>query len=287
MMFCKVCGNQLDNGSKFCPKCGSVVNDNGMVDNVNNNYGNNLSTNNQVNNYNNNNYNNSNGGQKKSKNNFIVIGVVVGVLLLVIIGSIQINNWYKDFTKEINDIWDDNNNGNNFNNNNTGGNGYLDNNDRFVAENVKEYLELGYMRYSVPDCWTYDDNTSAKYQYKNSVFVYKDNISMLFAKSGSLTGNDSEIERYNYFKTQIIQSYGGIKSEETKYFNGKKWYVFTTNDYKNPYSGKYFYNNVYFAFSDSADSIYYFDAYIDSSVSDRSYIADSIEYVIKSAQLYK
>jgi len=263
-MFCKFCGNQIDGENKFCSKCGANTGDN-VVNTFNSNEAT-FCHNDQI-------------KDNKSKKVLIIIIVAIIVLTLFIIGIINI--LYSSITERVNEIWNVNVN------DNMNDNSSVNNSSKFVANNIKNYSSLGYMDYNVPDCWIYNESMSASMQYKSYVFTFKDNLSMLNVKAGSIMGNNNELEQYNYFKDQIINAYGNIQNEELKYFNNQKWYVFTTGLYDYPYGNSMFYNKIYLTFSNSASNIYYFEAYINNNMNEKEYIEDSVEYIINSANLYK
>ena len=160
---------------------------------------------------------------------------------------------------------------------------------KFKAGNTSEYTSLGYMDYKVPECWVYDDKKSAEVQYKSNVFRFKDGESLLAVKG--ITPYDSYTmttgTTYEKIKGQVINLYGAIKSENFKTINGRKWYIIVTPDYDS--EGKSYHNEIYFALSKNNVNLYYFEAYVlnEKNSEKNEYIADSIEYILKSANLYK
>ena len=160
---------------------------------------------------------------------------------------------------------------------------------KFKAGETKNYMALGYMKYDVPECWTFDENRTKSVQYKSNIFRFVDDMTLLDVKGltpyNSATGFVGTT--YESMKATIVKSYGAIKAEKTKTFNGKVWYIIVTPDYDA--SGLSFHNEIYFTFSTTNKHLYYIEAYVLNETSQKKtkYLTDSIEYIITSAKLEK
>ena len=145
------------------------------------------------------------------------------------------------------------------------------------------------MDYKVPECWSYDEEKSKELQYKSYIFRFKDGLSLLDVKGVTPYDNTNFTTgtTYEKMKASIINAYGAIKSEKIKVINNKTWYFIVTPNYNS--GGKSYHNEIYFTLSKNNVNLYYFEAYIanENDSSKEKYISDSIEYILKSAQLYK
>lgn len=161
--------------------------------------------------------------------------------------------------------------------------------EKFSEGDFKEYTSIGYMDYKVPECWTLDEERTKANQYKSYIFKFRDGVSLLDIKG--VTPYDSQTMQagttYEKMKASIINKYGAIKKESMKTINDKVWYVVITPDYTS--GGKSYHNEIYFALSANNTNLYYIEAYVsnDTSKEKTKYFNDSIEYILKSAVLYK
>lgn len=152
---------------------------------------------------------------------------------------------------------------------------------KFKAGETKAYHALGYMKYDVPSCWTYDEYRTQSVSFKSNVFQFVDETTLLDIKAGTYNTT------YEQMKSKIVNSYGALKEEKKKTIKGKVWYVMVTPDYD---AGGYsFHNEIYFTLSTSNKNLYYIEAYVYNDTSDKKkkYLDDSIEYIISHADLLK
>lgn len=160
---------------------------------------------------------------------------------------------------------------------------------KFKAGETKNYMALGYMKYDVPECWTLDEYRTKDVKDGSNVFKFIDEFSLLNIKAAtpwnSATGTVGTT--YEIMKNSIVKEYGAVKSEKTKTFNGKVWYIIVTPDYE---AGDLsFHNEIYFTLSTTNKHLYYIQAYVYNETSEKKtkYLRDSIEYIITSAKLEK
>ena len=160
--------------------------------------------------------------------------------------------------------------------------------DEFKAGTVKKYTANGYMDYNIPDCWTLDHERTENAKNNSYIFKFKDGVSLLDVKG--VTPYDSATDKmgttYEAMKASAMKKYG-VSEEKNININGVKWYVLVTPDYTS--GGKSYHNEIYFAFSNNNTHLYYFEAYVsnETSKTKTSFFNESIEYILKSAKLYK
>lgn len=159
----------------------------------------------------------------------------------------------------------------------------------FKSGETKKYSALGYMSYSVPECWTLDEDRTKSVEYRSNIFKFVDGVSLIDIKGLSLynaaTGKVGT--SYEAMKATIANSYGAIKEEKTKTIKGKVWYIVVTPDYEA--GGMSFHNEFYFTMSATNKHLYYLEAYVSNETSSKKtkYFEESIEYILNSATLLK
>ena len=159
----------------------------------------------------------------------------------------------------------------------------------------EEYMVVAYMDYKMPDCWDYSEEYSAKSNYQFKVFTFMDNRSLLSVKAN--TPFDSLIDEVGTsiekMRKNIERVGHTIKSEDTKYCNGIKWYEITTEEYyimdNDTGIRKNFYTKYFITLSKSNNHLYMFQFDISTILisSEREYMDKSIDYILNNANLYK
>ncbi|MGL4607692.1 MAG: zinc ribbon domain-containing protein [Eubacteriaceae bacterium] len=163
--------------------------------------------------------------------------------------------------------------------------------EKFTPRTTENFTVLGYMDYTMPECWKYNEKLSEASQYSAYIFNFKDGKN--FAEVKAFSPMDM-----NKFETGTsiekirdgINSLGlTIKNETIKTINGVEWYNITTEDYDNENLGGNFYSEYYVALSKSNENVYIFEFYISNTLNanQKKYMSDSIDYAINSAKLLK
>ena len=186
-MYCKNCGNQLNDNDKFCPNCGTSTenNYNSNIPDVNNNFNNSQQQMNNVNN-----------GSSQA-NNWKTISIVLGVIVIALLVIFCIfglpNNKTNDYSNDDNGNYNDNNHGEIIEDN--------DNND----ENYEEAN-------IVKGTYSRDAFSGNSFEYKtgydSATFIFKKDSTFEVRYSGGNTYKGT-YELYNGF-------YISVRAEEIK-----------------------------------------------------------------------
>lgn len=311
-MYCSRCGSQVNEGSKFCAKCGNsieVQNNSHYISNNNVQIDSSGPLNNTI----------------KKEKNYGLRSLIYGILSIVFsgiigipLGIVSIIASKKDYQKTSNSkigkvlgiigvilsvltiiggswlidmigsYYNDNYDYSDNNNNNNNDNIYDEpaNSLDFKPGITEDYSSLGYIEYIMPECWKYDDKMSAEQQYNSYVFKYKDNKSMAEVKAFTSL-EDVTIEDV---KNDIIGTGWTIDKETIENINGINWHKIVTGNFSlsdNP--NNYYHSVFYVAISKQKKNFYMFHFYVSNNLilKEKEYFDDSVKYILENAEILK
>lgn len=167
------------------------------------------------------------------------------------------------------------------------------NNEAFDPGKTKDYTVVGYMDYTVPESWAYNEDKSANAQYNAYHFDYEDSKSILSVKATGVY--DPSTLTFGISHDELIESieetFGNSYTEETELINGVLWYHVVTNPYSFSQSAgaDRFHDEFYFFISEEGSNFYKFQFTLSEDVtsSEKELRSESIEYILDSAVLQK
>jgi len=163
----------------------------------------------------------------------------------------------------------------------------------FDPGDTEDYMALGYMDYTIPESWAYNEEKSAETQYNTYSFDYNDSKSTLAVKA--LGVYDPSTLTFGISHDELIESieatYGDSFTEETELINGVLWYHVVTSSYSFTQSAgaDRYHDEFYFFVSEKGSNFYNFFFTLSEDVTDseEELRSKSIEYILDSAVLQK